>query len=255
MELMILEKEYSIHVYETGPDGKLNLYSLFDYLQDIASDHAVKLGYGRDALMKRNHYWVLSRIYAVIHEWPSWGDTILVRTWPKGTESVFALRDYEAFFPDGRPVASATSSWLIVDQTKRRIQRPDTELSKYNTGILHKDSLPRNAAKLEPASENGRTASSFSVRVSDLDVNHHTNNVKYIKWVTDSLDLDFVMNNILCSAEINYLAESRYGHNIVIRVSEDKDNENVLNSSVLRIPDKTELCRIRIGWKNNHTEK
>jgi hypothetical protein len=47
MESLQFEKEYRVHVYETGPNGKLNLYSLFNYLQDIASDHAVKLGFGR----------------------------------------------------------------------------------------------------------------------------------------------------------------------------------------------------------------
>jgi acyl-ACP thioesterase len=254
MVLRILEKEYKVHVYETGPDGKLNLYSLFDYLQDIASEHAIKLGYGRNELMEKNHYWVLSRIYAEIHEWPRWGDTISLRTWPKGTESVFALRDYEAFFTDGRPVASATSSWLIIDMSTKRIQRPDATLSQYNTEIPHRDSLPRNAAKLESAS-GGSITPEFSVRVSDLDVNHHTNNVKYIKWITDSCDLGFVMENVPYSAEINYLAESRYGHRIVIRASVDKDDSNMLNYSVLRIPDNTELCRIRIGWGKNHQDK
>jgi hypothetical protein len=43
MDLLQFEKEYRVHVYETGPDGKLNLYSLFNYMQDIASDHAVNL--------------------------------------------------------------------------------------------------------------------------------------------------------------------------------------------------------------------
>ena len=52
MELLQFEKEYRIHVYEIGPDGKLNLFSLFNYLQDIASEHAVKLGFGRDDLMR-----------------------------------------------------------------------------------------------------------------------------------------------------------------------------------------------------------
>ena len=48
----------------------------------------------------------------------------------------------------------------------------------------------------------------FRVKVSDLDVNLHTNNVRYLKWVSDTYDLDFVMNNVPQSAEINYLAES-----------------------------------------------
>ena len=79
--------------------------------------------------------------------------------------------------------------------------------------------------------------------------------MKYIKWVTDSCDLGFVMENVPYSAEINYLAESRYGNRIVIRASVEKDDSNMLNYSVLRIPDNTELCRIRIGWGKNHQDK
>ncbi len=205
--------------------------------------------------MENNHYWVLSRMYSEIHDWPSWGDTITVRTWPKGTESVFALRDFEAFFADGRPVASATSSWLIIDSTTKRIQRPDATLSQYNTEIPHRDALQRNAARLEPVHADGSISPEFSVRISDLDVNYHTNNVKYIKWVTDSCDPGFVMKNVPYSAEINYLAESRYGQRILVRVSGDKDNSTLFNYSVLRTPDNVELCRVRIGWKNNLQEK
>jgi hypothetical protein len=51
MELLQFEKEYKIHVYDTGPDGKLSLVTLFNYMQDIASEHAIKLNFGRDDLM------------------------------------------------------------------------------------------------------------------------------------------------------------------------------------------------------------
>jgi hypothetical protein len=51
-ELLQFEKEFIVHVYETGPDGRLSLASLFNYMQDIASDHAEKLGFGRDDLMR-----------------------------------------------------------------------------------------------------------------------------------------------------------------------------------------------------------
>ena len=78
MDLLQYEKEYRIHVYETGPDGKLNLCSLFNYMQDIASDHAVELGFGRDDLMRDNRFWVLSRMYAEINHWPLWGETIFL---------------------------------------------------------------------------------------------------------------------------------------------------------------------------------
>jgi len=101
MDLLQFEKEYRVHVYETGPDSKLNLYSLFNYMQDIASDHAIKLGFGRDDLMRDNRFWVLSRIYAEISKLPLWEDSIIIKTWPNGTDKLFALRNYEVRYPDG----------------------------------------------------------------------------------------------------------------------------------------------------------
>jgi medium-chain acyl-[acyl-carrier-protein] hydrolase len=249
MDLLQFEKEYRVHVYETGPDGKLNLYSLFNYMQDIASDHAVKLGFGRDDLMRDNRFWVLSRIYAVVDKWPLWEDKITMTTWPNGTDKLFALRNYEVRSSDGSHIASGTSSWLILDRTTKKVQRPDTTLTQYNFDLQTESSPIRYATKIDPAAENGRLSPIFRIKLSDLDVNLHTNNVRYLKWVSDSYDLDFVMNFEPQSAEINYLAESRFDEEISIKTSEDKDSGDYYNHSVFRTSDNKELCRIRIGWK------
>jgi medium-chain acyl-[acyl-carrier-protein] hydrolase len=249
MESLQFEKEYRIHVYETGPDGKLNLYSFFNYMQDIASDHAVKLGFGRDDLMKDNRFWVLSRMYAEITSWPLWGDTLVVTTWPNGTDKIFALRNYEVRYPDGKHIASGSSSWLILDRTTKKVQRPDSILSQYHPDLHSEESPIRYASKLEPAAEDEKVSPGFRVKISDLDVNLHTNNVRYLKWVYDTYNLEFLMNNVPQSAEINYLAESKYDEEIVIRTSSGNDNSHFYNHSILRNTDNKELCRIRIGWK------
>jgi acyl-ACP thioesterase len=250
-----LEKEYEVHVYETGPDEKLSLHSLFDYLQDIASDHAVSLGFGRDDLLERNQFWILSRIYAEISELPEWGDRIVVKTWPRGTDKLFALRDYEVIYPEGKTVALATSSWLIVDRKTMRIQRPDNALGKFNNEPEMDHALTRNAQKLINDGPEGEITSRFTVRVSDLDINLHTNNARYFKWINDSYDPDFIMNHVPAYAEINYLAESHFNEEIIIRMSEQKDKNNTSDYSIVRTTDNSELCRARIAWKNTQTSK
>jgi medium-chain acyl-[acyl-carrier-protein] hydrolase len=249
MDLLQFEKEYRIHVYETGPDGKLNLYSLFNYMQDIASDHAIRLGFGRDDLLRDNRFWVLSRIYAVIDIWPVWEETVVLKTWPNGTDKLFALRNYEVAYPDGRHIASGTSSWLILDQTSKKVQRPDSILSQYNFNLHTEDSSLRYATKIDPSKEIGNLSPAFRIKVSDLDVNLHTNNVRYLKWATDTYDLDFIMKNDPQSAEINYLAESRFDEEIIIRTSVDNENLSFHNHSIFRTNDNKELCRIRIEWE------
>jgi medium-chain acyl-[acyl-carrier-protein] hydrolase len=251
MDPLQFEKEYRVHVYETGPDGKLNLFSLFNYMQDIASDHAVKLGFGRDDLMKDNRFWVLSRIYAVIDKWPLWEDTLILRTWPNGTDKLFALRNYEVRYPDGTHIASGTSSWLILDLTTKKVQRPDSILTEYNPNLHSENSPIRYATKIDPVSQSENLSPAFRVKVSDLDVNLHTNNVRYLKWVNDSYTLDFIMNNVPQSAEINYLAESRFDDEVLIKTSAENDTDSCVNHSIFRTSDNKELCRIRIEWRRN----
>jgi len=246
MEPLKFKKNYYVHVYEMGPDGRLTIYSLFNYMQDIASDHAERLGFGRHDLMRDNRFWVLSRMYAEIKELPLWEDTIIIETWPNGTDKLFALRNYEIKTSEGKHIASASSSWLILDRDTRKIQRPDSILMHYNP-YLHTGDLPvRTATKIDFPDEQGNMSRCFSIKPSDLDVNLHTNNTGYLKWAIDTYDLGFLMKNVPQSAEINYLAESKHGEEISIRTS--SENHNLYNHSVIRVDDEKELCRIRLGW-------
>ena len=255
MELQQLKKEYRVHVYETGPHGRLNLWSLFNYMQDIASEHAVKLGFGRDDLMKKNHFWVLSRMFAVIHELPDWNETVIVKTWPCGTDKLFAMRNYEIKYPDGRDIASASSSWLIIDRTTKKIQRPGDLLTQYNSDYQLIKGPVRSAVKLAELSETGQMSAVSKVKISDLDINLHTNNVNYLKWVTDTYDLNFTLTHIPCSAEINYLAESMHAEDVYIRTSKEEDSSIFFNHSVFHAGDNKELCRIRLEWREKVKNK
>jgi acyl-ACP thioesterase len=234
----------------------MNLFSILDLLQDIASDHAEMLGFGREDLIKKNQFWVLSRIYLVVNEFPVWEDTITVRTWHKGVDRLFGMRDFEIKFPDGKHIASAASSWLVIDRDSKKIQRLDTVLNSNSRMI---DALPRNAAKLEKIQEENVISSSFRVKVSDLDVNLHTNNTRYLKWVTDTYDLDFSLKNAPFSVEINYLSESVYGDEIAISTAIGAPDRVIHDHCVFRIDgmgsEKRELCRIRLFWKEYNYAK
>ncbi len=241
------EKSYSIHVYETGPDGRLSLYSLFNYMQDIASDHAEKLGYGRNDLLEHDSIWVLSRMYAEVDHWPEWEENILIRTWPNGTDKLFALRNYEISYPDGRIIGNAASSWLILDRETRKIQRPDVFFAGHNFPPMEKFAV-RNPLKLEVSVEQGQTPHCFRIKPGDLDINLHTNNAVYLRWISDSYDLGFHMKNHPQSIEINYLAESRFDEEIQIHTS--VCNGNCFSHSIFRNNDEKELCRVRMVWRS-----
>lgn len=248
MNIPHFERGFRVHVYETFVDEKANICALFNYMQDIAAEHAIRLGYGRDDLMKDNNFWVLSRMYAEIPEYPFRDETIVIKTWPSGTDNVFALRFFDLKFPDGRIIAKASSSWLIIDADTRRIRRPEQALEQL-TSFRESDEIPlRIAAKIRETPVSGKMSAGFRVKTSDLDVNMHTNNVNYLKWTIDSYDFDFMLKHVPVSVEINYLAESVLGDSITIRTSGEEDTAYAFTHSILK-DNRKELCRIRIEWK------
>jgi acyl-ACP thioesterase len=253
--MQVLEKEYTIHVYETGPDGRVSLPSLFNFMQDIASEHAVVLGYGRDDLLKDNHFWVLSRMFAVFSSLPEWSETIVTKTWPAGVDKLFAMRNYDLSDKRGVNVAYASSAWLIIDRDTRKFQRPDEFLRKYDRENQQIQIPVRYPAKLGEADENGTLSPSFKVKVGDLDINLHTNNVNYLKWVTDTYDLNFILKHRPRSAEINYLAEAVFGDEVLVRTSACDMYGRSFSHSVISQRDRKEYCRVRIEWEENEIKE
>ncbi len=249
MQNLIHRKEYPVHVYETGPDEKLNPVSFFNYLQDVAAEHAVMLGFGRDDMLKNNTFWVLSRISAEIREWPDMFEKVIVSTWPAGTDRMFAVRNFSVSYPDGREIASAKSSWLIVDLATRRIRRPGEEFNRFKANLPSGNEPEKFAGKIEPENNFSSKTEPFRVKMSDLDVNMHTNNTSYIKWVIDTYDEEFIKNHRPVCFLINFLSESRYGNLIEVRTAV-KDGLNFYHSVAMAGTD-TELCRIITGWEKS----
>lgn len=241
-------RDYRVHIYETGPDGKVTLASLFNYMQDIASDHAETLGFGRKDLEKTNQIWILSRMYGEFFNFPKWTDNVQVTTWPSGTEKMFFQRNYRLVYPDGKKIANVASSWLIIDRTTKRIQRP-THLPIYEEVSFLSDSSIRDAQKLEWEPSCLESQQKFNIRISDLDMNLHTNNVNYIKWINDTYDLDFISKFCPKSIEINYLAESMFGNSIELKTSKNDCPENSYRHSVFDASNNKEVCRAEIVWK------
>ena len=243
-------KKYRIHVYETGPDAKATISALFNYMQDIASDHAEILGFGRNDLLKNKQFWVLSRMYAEIKELPEWKDEVIITTWPSGLNKIFLTRNFSIERTDGELIANATSSWLVVDSETRRLLRSDHIINFEKLAFQETTSPVRLADKLEWDPVNFTKKTRFSIRLSDLDVNLHTNNVNYLKWINDTYDLEFVGKMKPKSVEINYLAESMFGDEIEIR--NGKDGDNGLLHSVFKANENKEICRARIEWTNDN---
>jgi len=193
---------FQVKSYDSDQNGRLTLHTIFHFLQECAWENARDNDFGYEFLEQNNAYWVLSRVLIQMKSYPLWRDEIEIKTWPKGSDGFFAIRDFEISCK-GKVVGNATSYWLILDKNTKRPKR----LENFN--FIHENFLRENAIERAPSKvsfdiellkKEGR-----KVFYSDMDVNRHVNNATYVRWILDSY---FSRNDeMIAEFEINFLAE------------------------------------------------
>ena len=183
----------------------MTLNSIFNFFQEAAISHAESLGVGREAMASTNQAWLLSRMSVQVDRRPRFGETVTVRTWPRGAEKLFTRRDYDILDADGKAAVRASSSWIIVDIIKRRPMRPQAILENMprNDGL---DALPAAAISL---GENPslQKCQEHSALYTDVDYNGHVNNISYIRWIENAVDPELLEQATQMRLDINYLNE------------------------------------------------
>jgi len=247
----VWEGPYTVHAYEVGTHISAPLTIVCNYLQDAAWHHAQILQLGYKALLEENKNWVLARLSIEMNRYPLWGEQITVRTWPKGTERLFALRDFEIIDGSGKRIGAAASAWVIVDTQSKRPQRPDPYFENMPL-VPNRHALNSFPQKLPPVEQADREAV-FRVRYTDLDMHNHVNNAKYIEWVLNGYSAEEHERMTISAIQINFLSEAVYGDEVLMKMERTEREGCVFVHSAQNIARGNEIFRARVQW--TRTEK
>jgi len=247
IEPNVLRDTYQIRSYEVDCRNRLSVLSMFSFIQEAASKHAAALGVSIQQLLSENFTWLLSRLKIKIVSYPGWNDRIQVSTWPSGTGQLFALRDFEIKNGENRIIAAAVSAWLVIDLKRRRPVRISPFVDRLKP-IEGSHILPDKLDKLAALRQNDHKRN-FVVRYSDLDINQHANNVRFVEWVVEGVPSAVLMTSVPAEIEINFLAEAFYNDQIqAVCHSLDPDDTEFLHS-LARRQDGRELVRAKTKWR------
>lgn len=209
--------QYKICWFDSNTHNTASPLALFNFMQETSWHHASHLGLGYIALDDTKLMWVLMRLYVRIFEYPEWGDTISIKTWPKGKGKFFATREFEIIDSNGKTLGGASSSWLIIDAEIRRPQKPD-----FLEGMLHildKKTITGRTAKRINLDTDFSEAYTQKVKYTHLDMYKHVNSTKYLEWAINAVPAEISMNHKLNSFEMNFLSEAHLDDEIHIRIS------------------------------------
>ena len=205
---------YPVKLNDISADGKVRSWVILDYLQDAAGKHADQLGLGLKQLRESDLSWVLSRIRVKMYDFPGYGDTVLVQTYPSGFDRLFAYRQFVMSCAEtGRIFGVAGSAWLTLNPQNFRPVSPE----KYLTGLpqweyegdiyFQGESL----GKISKTQQELDTPLEERVSSAFVDYNNHLNNAFYALFTEDWLGVKNQSLVRMTEFQVNFNATTGFG--------------------------------------------
>ncbi|KAG5559406.1 hypothetical protein RHGRI_009068 [Rhododendron griersonianum] len=267
---LVFRQNFSIRSYEIGADRTASIETLMNHLQETALNHVKTAGLLGDGfgstpeMCKKNLIWVVTKMQVLVDRYPTWGDVVQVDTWvdasgKNGMRRDWLVRDCKT----GDILTRASSVWVMMNKKTRRLSKIPDEV-RQEIGPYFVDSPPvldddsRKLPKLDEHTAN-YVRSGLTPKWSDLDVNQHVNNVKYIGWILESAPQPIVESHELCGMTLEYRREC--GRDSVLQsltaasgggVTGLADSGYMECRHLLRLEGGAEIVKGRTEWRPKH---
>ena len=239
---LIWTEPFRVRSYEAGPDGLATVQTLGNYFQEAAGNHARSRDI--EGGMHAGWAWVMTRLRLRIHRRPAWCEDITLTTWPSGYQGALASREFQFLDATGRVIAEGTSRWAVIDLARRRPTRLPAALAAFT--------VPDRPAPLtdDPPAPEAPTiierSVSFTVRHSDLDVNQHVNNVRYLEWALEAVPPDVHETHTLREIDLAFRSESVFGDTVISALGATPEG---FMHRLTRHTDDQPLAFVRTEWQ------
>ncbi len=202
---------------DTDFDFNMNVpvYELMRFLQIATFNHSDNAGLDHESMLKNsNAFWIVTKMKMTISDDFNQGEKIKVTTW---TNPPTMLRvDRHIIIKSSRKTkVRATSEWCCLDATTRKPRKLSSiNYPDFDKNLETSKTKPFTNLKLDV--DQSDYCYTKTIRYSDIDVNIHTNNLKYNIMAMDCFTVDELLDKRLKEYEIYFVNESREGDNIDI---------------------------------------
>lgn len=206
----IYRQQFHIDPVAVDRFGRLKPSMLLLYAQEVAGHHSDLLSFTYDALANRGLFWAVIRNRVQITRLPREHETITLETWPMPTTRTAYPRSTVAYDEQGRELFRSVSLWVLMDRESRTMVLPG------KSGVDLEGTL-RGLELASPRSLAPRSLSSSRSRgvcFTDLDVNGHMNNTRYLDWIMDLLPSQFHRSHEIKDFTLCYINEAREGQSL-----------------------------------------
>jgi medium-chain acyl-[acyl-carrier-protein] hydrolase len=200
----IYSHEWNINFTQCAPNGYLNYVNLCNLLQLTAAEHSIVGGLSFSDMQQFDQAWVLSRIRVEITDLPKWQDKVVVKTWIESLQGANSVRNIEMYL-NGKKIIGASTFWAVLNTKLRKAEALALAHGHFEKfPEWHATKIPLSRINVLKETE---MVAERKVALSDLDIVNHANNVKYLEWCFDAMNIEPILKMQLLNFEMNFLRE------------------------------------------------
>lgn len=195
-------EQFKIEYQNVDYNGEYKYADLLSKLSNLATKNAIEIGLWNESFQGQ-YGWVLVKQTVKLKRPIYVGENLTISTRAKGERKIQFFRTYDLKVND-EVVGGAYSIWTLIDLNKRRIVRPQKvgiimpECEEYVSYVESYEAL----LEIETHKQITR-----EVLYSDVDLNKHMNNARYLEWVMDLLPDEIKEKYFVEQMTMHYLKE------------------------------------------------
>lgn len=208
-------ESYTIRTFDIDCNKQLSIPALVRLMQEAAMQQVLDLKISVWDLEVYQLAWVLIRKCIDIQRLPLLGEKISIHSCPTGADRVFTFRDFRVYDEAGSLIASASTTWLLMNTQTRQMARIPAELLARFSGYFppKEECLPQALDQL-PEMQTPLKDRTYKVGWYDLDFINHLNNVHFAKWMIEALPNETLGLKQLKRMDLLFLAEGNLNDEI-----------------------------------------
>lgn len=184
-------------------------------LEIATFNHADSIGLDHDNMIKTsNAFWIVSKMKLLVTGSLKSGDKATIKTWTY--EPGMIRFDRACELKVGSSIkAKAIAEWCCLDYETRRIRKGNS-INFPQLEMVETKKMPTTYTNMKLDVDKDDYVYTKTIRSTDIDVNNHTNNLKYNFMAIDCFTVDEMKSMDIKEYEIYFVNESHEGDKIDI---------------------------------------
>ncbi len=184
--MLSLKKDFFIPASYTDANAELTLFGALTLIQDIAAEHAEKMGIGfHDLKEKSGGFWVIAKTKLQFLRTPKLYEDIVLETWPQKPAGIVSTRNYLVTSKGGEPLFCAKNDWVIIDAATHKLMRLTDTCYPKEAEYIDKSALPERYIKMDYNIDAGIGTETDADSFGDGLLGHCR---AYLEWISAVMD-------------------------------------------------------------------